>query len=118
MSDINDPKNKAILEQFFTEFAPAINMHVKKLRNEHGDAIKDIDDGDFHLAGFHGLMEAIDKYDPSRGTSFKTYAHSKINGRMRDHIADRGAIPRHIIAQAKRLKNLNPQGSSGQGSDQ
>lgn len=39
-----------------------------------------------------GLIEALDRYDPARGAQFRTYAHSRMLGAIRDgleHISER-----------------------------
>ena len=112
---LDDPKNKAKLEAFLIEHAPTINMHVKKLKAE-GKIPQHIDDGDLHMAGFRGLMEAAHRYKPEVGANFSTYAGTRIRGKMLDHVAESGDIPKHLMNQAKNIKNS--QGSEGSGSGQ
>lgn len=49
--------------------------------------------------GMIGLLEALVRYDPARGTQFSTYAHVWIRKRMFDWTQDRGAtirIPKYL----------------------
>jgi RNA polymerase sigma factor FliA len=101
------PENQAKLNDFLAEYAPLINMHVKKLKNE-GKIPEGIDESDLHVAGFHGLVDALHKYDPNVGANFQTYGGRRIRGKMLDHIVEQGAIPKSVMTQAKNIKALKP----------
>lgn len=53
-----------------------------------------IDRNDLYNEGFIGLIDAIGKYDPSRGVAFVTYAKTRIHGAMVDGIRDMDWVPR------------------------
>ena len=105
---LRDPKNQKLLNHFIAEHAPLINLHVTKLRNE-GKLSSDIDHDDLHMAGVHGLMDALHRYDPKVGASFSTYAQTRIRGRMLDHITSQSDVPKSVAQQAKNLKTLQSQ---------
>lgn len=97
---------------FLVEHAPLINMHANRLRAS-GMIPPHIDMADIHMAGVHGLADALDKYDPEvakrTGKSFVDYAHSRIRGMMLDHVKDVSGVPKHLITQAKNLQALESQ---------
>ena len=100
MADPKDPKH---LENFLTEWAPHIRMHVTKLKNQ-GKVPAHIEESDLHTAGMHGLYDAILRYDPDRGANFANFAGRRISGKMLDHITssqDSSAIPKLLRDQAK-----------------
>ena len=105
---LKDPDKQKKLNHFLAEHAPLINLHVKKLERE-GKLHQDIDHTDLHEAGFHGLMEALHRYDPKIGASFSTYAGTRIRGKMLDHVTASGAVPKSLQTQAKNLKALQNQ---------
>jgi len=46
-----------------------------------------------------GLIEAIDRFDPDRGTDFRSYAIPTITGEIKNHLRDRAAavrVPRRL----------------------
>lgn len=45
-----------------------------------------VDVDDLVSWGYMGLLEAASRYDPSRGTSFRTYAHHRIRGAIFDGV--------------------------------
>jgi RNA polymerase sigma factor for flagellar operon FliA len=51
---------------------------------------------DLISAGVLGLMDAIAKYDPTRGTTFKTYAELRIRGAMLDELREWDWVPRSV----------------------
>lgn len=59
---------------------------------------------DLISAGVIGLMDAIDKYDPSRDNKFKTYAEYRIRGAILDEIRSQDWIPRSVRDKVKYLE--------------
>lgn len=55
-----------------------------------------IEVSDLINAGVIGLMDALDKFDPSRETQFKTYAEFRIRGAILDELRSRDWVPRSI----------------------
>lgn len=55
-----------------------------------------LDADDLASAGVIGLMDALAKYDPSRGATFKTYAEFRIRGAMLDEIRSMDWVPRSV----------------------
>ena len=55
-----------------------------------------MDAEDLMSVGIMGLMDAMDKYDPTREAKFKTYAEFRIRGAMLDEIRSMDWIPRSV----------------------
>jgi RNA polymerase sigma factor for flagellar operon FliA len=51
---------------------------------------------DLISAGVLGLLDAIQKYDPTRATSLKTYAEFRIQGAMLDYVREWDWVPRSV----------------------
>src|SRR5919197_1102465 len=51
---------------------------------------------DLISAGALGLLDAIEKYDPTRGTTFKPYAEWRIRGAMLDELREWDWAPRSL----------------------
>ena len=54
--------------------------------------------------GVFGLLSAADRFDPSRGVKFKTYAETRIRGAILDSLRNHDWVPRSL---RRRLKRLN-----------
>jgi len=53
--------------------------------------------------GILGLMDAIEKYDPSRNVKFETYATFRIKGAIIDQLRKQDWVPRSLRTKTKQL---------------
>ncbi len=87
-------------EELIKEYAPLIKFVAQKI------AIRlppNIELDDLISAGSIGLMDAIDKWDPTRDNKFKTYAEFRIRGSILDELRAQDWIPRSVRDKAKAL---------------
>ena len=56
--------------------------------------------------GTFGLLDAIEKYDPSKEVKFKTYAMTRIRGAVFDELRTIDWIPRSIRQKAKQIEKI------------
>jgi RNA polymerase sigma factor for flagellar operon FliA len=90
-----DQKDRLILE-----YAPLIKFIAQKI------AIRlppNIEVDDLISSGVIGLMDAIEKYDPTRDNTFKTYAEFRIRGAILDELRAQDWVPRSVRDKAKLL---------------
>ncbi len=90
-----DQKDKLVLE-----YAPLIKFIAQKI------AVRlpsNIELDDLISSGVIGLMDAIDKYDPTRDNKFKTYAEFRIRGAILDELRAQDWVPRSVRDKAKLL---------------
>lgn len=90
-----DQKNKLIME-----YAPLIKFIAQKI------AVRlpsNIELDDLISSGVIGLMDAIEKYDPTRDNKFKTYAEFRIRGSILDELRAQDWVPRSVRDKAKML---------------
>ncbi len=80
-------------EQLIKEFAHVIRAMAHRLAFRL-PAYMDAED--LISVGTIGLMDAMDKYDPTREAKFKTYAEFRIRGAMLDEIRSMDWIPRSV----------------------
>ncbi len=85
----NDPMRNQII----VDYAPLIKYIAQKLAAR---LPSNIDFDDLFSSGVIGLMDAIDKYDPSRDNKFKTYAEFRIRGAMLDELRSQDWVPRSV----------------------
>ena len=56
---------------------------------------------DLISVGVIGLIDAIEKFDPEKGTKFKTYAEHRIRGSILDELRAQDWVPRSIRRKEK-----------------
>jgi RNA polymerase sigma factor FliA len=61
---------------------------------------------DLIQVGTIGLIQAVDRYDPSRGTLLKTLADHRIRGALLDYLRQIDPLPRNVRAFQKRRDAL------------
>ncbi|MBC85713.1 MAG: FliA/WhiG family RNA polymerase sigma factor [Bdellovibrionaceae bacterium] len=87
-------------DRLIMEYAPLIKFIAQKI------AIRlpsNIELDDLISSGVIGLMDAIEKYDPSRDNKFKTYAEFRIRGSILDELRAQDWVPRSVRDKAKLL---------------
>ncbi len=60
---------------------------------------------DLFTAGIIGLMDAINKFDPTKGIPFPVYAKTRIRGAMLDEIRSMDWVPRAVRQKTKTLES-------------
>lgn len=88
-------------DQLIMDYAPLIRFVAQRIAARLPSNI-DIDD--LISAGVIGLMDAIEKYDPSRDNKFKTYAEFRIRGAILDELRSQDWVPRSVREKAKRIE--------------
>lgn len=63
-----------------------------------------VDRDDLVGAGMLGLLDAVDKFDPSRGVMFKTYAEMRVRGAMLDSLRTLDWAPRSMRRQGRAVE--------------
>lgn len=87
-------------DKLIMEYAPLIKFIAQKIAAR---LPSNIELDDLISSGVIGLMDAIDKYDPSRDNKFKTYAEFRIRGSILDELRAQDWVPRSVRDKAKLL---------------
>jgi RNA polymerase sigma factor FliA len=66
---------------------------------------KSVDTGDLVSAGVFGLMNAIDKFDPTNGAKFETYAIPRIRGAILDGLRALDWVPRSVRSRSRSVQD-------------
>jgi RNA polymerase sigma factor FliA len=83
------------------KYAPMVRIIVARMRHKlpsHADL------EELESIGVIGLLNAIERYDPSRGYSFQTYASIRIRGAILDELRAMDMIPRSVRLKQRKLQ--------------
>jgi len=97
----NQSVDSKLRDQLIMDYAPLIRFVAQRISARLPSNIE-IDD--LISAGVIGLMDAIEKYDPSRDNKFKTYAEFRIRGAILDELRSQDWVPRSVRDKAKRVE--------------
>src|SRR6476619_1779719 len=87
-------------DKLIMEYAPLIKFIAQKI------AVRlpaNIELDDLISSGVIGLMDAIEKWDPTRDNKFKTYAEFRVRGAILDELRAQDWVPRSVRDKAKYL---------------
>ncbi|WP_051920378.1 sigma-70 family RNA polymerase sigma factor [Thermodesulfobacterium hydrogeniphilum] len=94
---------KPPLEKVIEEFLPIINYWANKYSYQ-GQPV--INKDDLVSAGIIGLIEAYNRYDPSKRVKFRTFAEIRIKGAMLDEIRKVDIIPRSVKEKINEFEEI------------
>jgi len=94
-------KDTKIREELIVNFLYLVKFVAGRLFTSYGSHVEFDDLASY---GVFGLIDAIDKYDHSRGVKFETYAQLRIRGAIIDHLREIDWLPRSVRQKAKELE--------------
>lgn len=94
-------KSNELREQLVKQYLPLVKYIAGRIPGNIPQALSW--DDLFH-SGIIGLIEAIDRYDPSQNVKFKTFAYPRIRGAMIDELRRIEWGPRSVRDAHKRLE--------------
>ncbi len=108
MDDVNklwqqyiEQKSTQAREALILRYAPLIKYVVGRLGLK---VPASLEQNDLLSYGMIGLIEAIDRFDPSYEVKFETYAISRIKGQIIDSIRAMDILPRSVYRHAKEIE--------------
>ncbi len=72
-----------------------------------------LEESDLEQIGFIGLGDAIDRFDPTRGVRFETYAQPRIRGTIWDELRRLDWVPRSVREQAMKYRRAAEAAEAG-----
>jgi len=87
-------------ERLILEHLPQVRMIARRI---HGRLPVNVSLDDLVSTGVLGLIAAVDRFDPARSLSLKTYAEHKIKGKILDGLRQQDWAPRQQRKQAKQI---------------
>lgn len=95
-------KTSDLYEKIIIEYAGLVKLVAGRLSMYLG---YNVEYDDLVGYGTFGLIDAIDKFDYSKGYKFETYASLRIRGAILDQIRKMDWIPRSIRQKQKKIEN-------------
>ena len=87
-------------EEVITKYSPMIKYVANRIAMRLPPHVE-VDD--LISVGVLGLMDAITKYDPTRGAKFKTYAEFRVRGAILDELRSMDWVPRSVRQKASNV---------------
>jgi len=101
LKDYRCTMEPGVKDKIVVEYAPLVRFIAQKIASR---LPSNIELDDLISCGVIGLMDAIDKFDPSRDNKFKTYAEFRIRGSILDELRSQDWVPRSVREKTKQLE--------------
>jgi RNA polymerase sigma factor for flagellar operon FliA len=93
-------------EQMIVKHMPLVAFVVGRMSSD-GNAAVGVDKDDAIGYGLEGLIQAVDAYDPSRGTTFASFAIRRIRGAVLDAVRKHDPLPRSLRKNAREIERVS-----------
>ena len=99
--DMYNEESATQLDDLVEQYTPLVKRiaHHLMARMPSSVAVEDL-----YQAGFLGLLDALKRFDNSKGASFETYAGIRIRGAMVDDVRKGEWAPRSVHRNARRIQ--------------
>lgn len=98
LTDYRSTVDPEVKDKIIIEYAPLIKYIAQKIAAR---LPSNVELDDLISCGVIGLMDAIEKFDPTRDNKFKTYAEFRVRGAILDELRAQDWVPRSIREKAK-----------------
>jgi len=95
--------NSTLRSKLIEQYAPLAKYVVDRMNLQPSGGISY---DDLISQAIVGLIEAIDRYDPSRGVKFNTYAYYRIRGAVIDMLRELDWVPRSLRSKGNDILNV------------
>ncbi|MBN2280455.1 MAG: FliA/WhiG family RNA polymerase sigma factor [Candidatus Marinimicrobia bacterium] len=93
-------KDTKIKEKAIKKYLPLVKYIVGRINLPRENVLKK---EDLNQYGIVGLLDSIERYDPSVGVTFKTFAYKRIHGEIVDAIRKSGVLSRSQMTKISRM---------------
>lgn len=96
-------QDRASRDKLILQYAPLVKYVVGRLGMRLPSSLET---DDLLSYGMVGLIEAVDRFDPSYGVKFETYAILRIKGEIIDSVRAMDILPRSVYRHAKEIETV------------
>lgn len=100
-SRFKDSRDADAREQLILHYSPLVKYVAGRVS---ANLPQTVDNADLISYGIFGLIDAIEKFDTSRGIKFETYAIARIKGAIIDELRSLDWVPRSVRARARDIE--------------
>lgn len=93
-------KPSKVRDQLILAYMPLVRSIARKIREK---LPSNVEFDDLVSNGTFGLIQALDRYDPSMGNKFETFAMKRISGSIYDGLRDLEWTPRSVYSENREV---------------
>lgn len=101
--DFKEDNDKKAREELISEYIPLVKYQAGRVKMI---VPQFVEKDDLEGFGVIGLLDAVEKFDYTRGIKFTTYASRRIRGEIIDHLRRLDWLPHSMRRDGKKLKRV------------
>ncbi|HMJ36524.1 MAG TPA: FliA/WhiG family RNA polymerase sigma factor [Baekduia sp.] len=94
-------RNRDVRDQLILAYSPIVKYAAGRIASRMPPHV---DVADLVSYGLGGLIDAVERFEPERGTTFETYAGQRIRGAIFDELRALDWVPRTVRAEAREIE--------------
>jgi RNA polymerase sigma factor FliA len=94
---------EAVRQDLISEHMPIVRSIARRI---HEQLPAHVSEDDLYGAGVIGLLESVDRFDPSKGVLFRTYAQHRIRGAVLDSLRSLDWSPRQLRSKGRAVERV------------
>jgi RNA polymerase sigma factor FliA len=94
---------EAVRQDLISEHMPLVRSIARRI---HEQLPAHVSRDDLYSAGVIGLLESVDRFDPSKGVLFRTYAQYRIRGAILDSLRSLDWSPRQLRSKGRAIERV------------
>lgn len=91
-------------DELVKNYMPLVKYLTDRVVQHLPGEVRGNDKEDLYIEGIIGLMDAIEKFDPSKNVQFQTYATKRVRGSIIDALRREDILPKNVRDQAKKVE--------------
>ena len=97
-------KDEKAREDIILNYLPLVKYMADTVSYRLPPEIRSNDREDLYIEGVIGLMEALDKFDPSKNVKFETYASKRVRGSILDALRREDLVPKNVREDGRKIE--------------
>ncbi|HDT14743.1 MAG TPA: FliA/WhiG family RNA polymerase sigma factor [Firmicutes bacterium] len=97
-------KDSKVRDELINRYLPIVRYSADRIVSQLPAHIRSNDREDLYVEGIIGLMDAMDRYDPSRNIKFETFASKRVRGAILDVLRKEDILPKNVREQVKKIE--------------
>lgn len=95
------PRDRAVRDLLVRHYGPLVRAVAARMA---AGLPASVESADLAQAGVFGLLDAIARFEPSRGVRFESYAAQRIRGAMLDELRAQDWVPRSVRSRIREIE--------------
>jgi len=91
-------------QELVSRYLPLVKYHSDRVTQHLPPEVRTNEREDIYIEAIIGLMDAMERFDPSRNIKFQTFASKRVRGAILDYLRRHDIVPKSVRDNANRIE--------------